>query len=162
MALSVSGFIIFNNFLDNKKSSIVEQVENMNLELLNRRSISEIQQDLEFAQTSKEFFKNLYLDYENLLDFIENLESIARSREVSLNIISVDKNSLNENSEFLEKRTEVFMPLRFQGEWDQVLNFLISLESLPYFITISEFEIRNINRAEALYEASLKIKILTK
>ena len=162
LIFSISGFIFISILLETRKNEMVEQINDLNVNLLARKSLTEIENDLGFAYRANEFFNKLYINKDELLDFIENIEDLAKQQNVNLNIDAINQESINQDSFFPQRRTEVEMPLRFRGKMIDNLNFLNILENLPYYIELSNHSIQLFNRSEQIYEFSLTIKILTR
>lgn len=94
----------------------------------------------------KQKIDSVFLDKENIINFIENLESIADKTGASIKISSININN--------QDKKGLSLQFKLAGNFNQLFQYLVLLENLPYLIDIERVDFRNLapNEWEANFE----------
>jgi Tfp pilus assembly protein PilO len=117
-----------NNFIKEERQKILvsdKKLENSNsLKTLMNEIIEE-----------KQKIDSVFLDKESIVNFIENLESIAGKTGASIKI-----GNINDNQE----KKGLSLQFNLTGNFNQLFHYLILLEKLPYLINIERMDFKKL------------------
>lgn len=117
-----------NNFIKEERQKILvsdKKLENSNsLKTLMNEIIEE-----------KQKIDSVFLDKESIINFIENLESIAGKTGASIKI-----GNINDNQE----KKGLSLQFNLTGNFNQLFHYLILLEKLPYLINIERMDFKKL------------------
>jgi Tfp pilus assembly protein PilO len=166
VTIILAGGLFFWFSLINKSAD--ELVSKRNIyqqELVNSESLTDIQNKLVLAKNAEEFFKNIYVDADNALNFVTFLEQLSIEAGVDLNIQSLNSSIENNNSES-NPYEKIEMTLNFNGGWDPVNNFLLMIENLPHHVIVGDMQINLIPNSAAsttlAWSASMNLEVVAK
>jgi Tfp pilus assembly protein PilO len=102
-------------------------------------SIFGLKSKVELAKKVSDSFDVLYIDRNNVLNFIETIEKIADKNKVLLVIdnVSIDESHLKDALPY----GLLNMNLTLKGNYDYIYGFISDLEKMPYFIAMNNLRI---------------------
>lgn len=124
------GAIYWHSLILSFASLVKEDRQAYNQEVRYSQTITQMKKDLEFANEAKGFIDTLYIDGNNVISFIEFIESLARSAGVS-----------SEIEDLKIEEGELTMLVDVSGSWREVNTFVIMLENVPYHLVVDELNI---------------------
>jgi len=131
--LLVLGSIIYFKISLNKDIQYIIETKKSNfLVSENIRAAIGIKDKLKEVLDLEKSFDVFFIERNNVLGFIENIEKIAEVNKVTLLIdnVSVDETHLNESLPY----GVLNMTLTATGSFDSIMNFLDNLEKIPYYL----------------------------
>lgn len=118
-----------NNFIREEREKIMisdKKLENSSsLKILMNEVIDE-----------KQKIDSAFLNKDNIVDFIENLESIAGKTGASIKIGKINITS--------QERKGLSVQFNLTGDFNQLFHYLIFLENLPYLINIEKIDFQKL------------------
>jgi Tfp pilus assembly protein PilO len=125
-----AAWLLLYSSLDDKIASINEiksQTKASEERIKQRRDLKDVIAKLE---SQKQKIDSVFLNKDTLINFIELLESMSKASGVSLNknSSSADKNPI--------------FDLSAEGNYNQVQNFLVLLENMPYKISLDDVSMK--------------------
>jgi Tfp pilus assembly protein PilO len=130
-------FIIFPSVRDIK--NIRDEIETQRVDLERRyvkgQSLRKLSEKLEKAEEKIHILDQVFIDQEDGLEFITTLEGIAGKNNINQKINLLQTADNNGYSQMV--------PLQIfpQGEFSQILNYLVGLETLNYYINIKTMDL---------------------
>jgi len=137
----VAIFYIGNFYLIETVKSLSAEVVNKKQEIrrLNEQSgqIDNIRMGYKYMQEEMDEVSELIVDYSEIIDFIVEVENIAKENKVDLDI-----NVLNKKGEHLNSNLFfVGYDIKAAGEFDNLMRFLVYLENLKYLNKVENIRI---------------------
>lgn len=171
-AVIIAVFYIGNFYLIETVKSLSSEAisKKQKIERLNEQSdqIDDIRIGYEYMQEEMDEVSNLIVSYSNIVDFIIEIENVARESEVDLNISISNKEReyLDDNLSFVGYSVEAV------GDFDSVMSFLVYLENLKYLNKVENLRMYDssnnkkdfaklfeVDSSEVILNASLKIYV---
>ena len=138
----------------------------INLTKTKSRDFRNKQQEFNFLKNKKEYKRDLEKDYkrseegikkinamlineEKVIDFVKELEDIARLTKNQEEIQILNKND----------KEAMFFKISLIGDFPSFLHFLVYLENMNYLIEIQNLRIRRLNKKDLIREKLKEVKI---
>jgi hypothetical protein len=127
---------------------LVEAVKNLSLEIVEKKQeieklneqsgqINSIRIGYGYMQDEMEKVSDLIVNYQDIIDFIVEVENVAEKNEVGLDISASSKEgeSLGNNLSYINYSVKAF------GNFDNLMHFLACLENLKYFNNVENIRV---------------------
>jgi len=128
-------------FIREKGREIVDRRRFLEEQYIKAKNFRENNQNMELVDEDINKLDEVFVAYDNDLEFIETLEKVALENKVDQKI-SLDSKKSEEEQEFEKIRLEILS----EGSFLNVVNYLISLETLSYYINISSLDIYKLDQ----------------
>lgn len=99
----------------------------------------------------------LYLKEDDVVAFIEEVEALIRTREVTFDLQSVDIRSIESTEEY----SWLELSLEIEGAWADVFALVSQIERLPFVLVLDSLRIETPEEAESLetWSAELRVRV---
>ncbi len=124
------------NDIKNIKNEIEAQRIGLEIKYKKGQSLKKLSEDLRTVSPQISELDKIFIDEDNVLEFITAMEKIAGENRVSQNINLLSSKSSQQNG---YKKTP--LQITTEGEFIDQLNYLINLEALDYYININSLEL---------------------
>lgn len=128
-------------FIKEKGDEILEKRRFLEEQYIKAKNFRETNEDMNLVDEDIDKLDEVFVDYNEDLEFVETLERVADENNVEQEI-SLDSKKEGEESEFEKIRLEISA----EGSFFNVLNYLVSLETLDYYINISSLDINKTSK----------------
>ena len=155
-------FIIYFKLHLNEELKYIEEVKKNNfIALENIHEASGLKNKVKEVDEVEEIFDEFFIDKNNVLGFIETIEKIATTSNVSLVIENVtpDDTHINESLPY----GILNMTLTARGSYDSINMFLKNLEKLPYYVDFNGIKMVAIGeKGNSEWSINMTLTTLTK
>ncbi len=141
LILSLVFLFYWNAYILGEKQTLISNKNYYAETVSNSPSINELENKLVLAENAIEFFENIYIDSDNVIEFISFLEQLAVSSDIELNIQTLNSSAENNSTLSSLGHETVGVSLGLRGSWDNLSIFIIMLENLQYHIKINELRV---------------------
>ena len=124
------------NFIRKNGKAIVERRVFLEEQYIKARNFKKNNEEMKLVDKDIERLDEVFVHYNEDLQFIETLENLASSHNVDQRI-SLGKVESEEINEF----EEITLEISAEGSFLNIMNYLIGLETLNYYINISSLDI---------------------
>jgi len=124
--------------INKKNLTFIEQ------ELINNIALKSIILDDKTKEDREKINSFFVKSDEETVDFLENVEALANSLNLEINIVSVNVLDIDENNQILD------LNLKITGSFNSVYDFISLIDSLPYELSLDKFNMNssvNVNEA---------------
>ncbi|MDD5032920.1 MAG: hypothetical protein PHC85_02280 [Candidatus Pacebacteria bacterium] len=124
--------------------------------LINEKRIENtkrLEDQLAEAKEEKEKIESVFLDKDNLIKFIQELESLAKIANVDMEMKSVEMG-------FGSVGAKPFFSFTAAGDFSDIYRFLVLIENDPYQIKISRLQLQNLVEGKK-WEAGFSVRLLS-
>jgi Tfp pilus assembly protein PilO len=146
LAYSLIIFLIINfiilprvNFIRKNGKDIVERRIFLEEQYIKVKNFKENNEEMKLVDKDIERLDEVFVDYNEDLQFIETLESLASNHKINQRI-ALGKTEGKELNEFEKITLEIFA----EGSFLNIMNYLINLETLNYYINVSSLDISKV------------------
>jgi len=169
-SIVVAIFYVGNSYLIKTVKSLSLEVvdKKQKIKKLNQQSdqIDDVRTGYNYIQKETDEVSNLIVSYQDIIDFIIEIERVAEKSEVNLEIsvLKKEREYLNNDLSFVSYN------LKAEGDFDNLMSFLMYLENLKYLNKIENIRIYydgedkkdfadldKINLGEIILSANLKV-----
>ena len=119
--------------LNKEYDYVIETRETVVVEKSKSGTLNETKKQIEELKKINDRISNILINESNAVAFISLIEDISTEAETEIEILNVEF----EDSEAEESLGLIDMRFKVMGGWSNVVNFLRSLESLPYLINVN-------------------------
>ncbi len=130
MLLAMGGYVYLYSQINKKTSSaesIVAEIEN---EKASQQNILGLKRSIELSEEKYTTLNSYFVNEEKVIEFIEEIELLAQETSVVTEISSI------QSGEQIGKKG-LYVTLDAQGNFDDVNNFIVRLENMPYQIHLT-------------------------
>lgn len=129
------------------RGDIISEKIKIEKNIAREKNMSELSDVVKKIEPQMEKFSQIFINYNRELEFITQLENIAAKNNVkpSLNLLSAEKDS-EKTDNFYSK---VPISIEASGNFDDLINYIIELESLKYYININKLDISSISSSRS-------------
>jgi len=124
------------NFIKEKGEEIVERRQFLEEQYIKAKKFREDNQDMQLVDEDIDKLDEVFVKYDNDLEFIETLEGVALENNIDQKI-SLNSTKSEEEKDFEKIRLEISA----EGDFFNIMNYLIDLEILSYYININSLDI---------------------
>lgn len=119
-------------YIRNANQEIAELTSAIDQQLLTESRLRSVESIMEDTEEEQEKLEGYFVGQDDIVGFIETIESLAGTVGLTIEITSVDVEEVGESEAYQ------FLKLRFdtEGLWGETTHFLALLEALPNAITI--------------------------
>jgi len=121
--------------IEEKKAIISEKV-NLEKQTIRQKNIANLEKTIEQVKSEIKKIENSYINKNNQLEFITTLEGIAARNKVEQKINLSQSNKKDDKAKYIEEP----LVLEVRGQHDNVIKYLLDIESLNYYINIKSLE----------------------
>jgi len=107
--------------------------------LIKEKKFSKISQNLSKIESEIDKIDRAFINKNNKLEFITMIEGLAEHNSLSLD--------MNIDFEAIEKNKTVPLRLTVIGTYNNLMNFLVSIENLNYYINVNDVSISSAGRS---------------
>ncbi len=134
----LSYFIIMPTISDilNMKDAINQQRHDLEKKYLQGQSLRRLSENLKKTEPQLTTLNNVFIDQNRALEFVTTLEGIAAKNNVSQKI-----NLMTDNAVEYSVYKKIPLQVMVEGDFPSILNYLIDMESLNYYININNLDI---------------------
>lgn len=148
-SLVLWGWFYAHSLLKGQDEIIKQQRQKLALNEKSFQNSSSLKVLLEEIKGEKQVIDDIFINRENVINFIESLESLAKQTDVLIKIGSVNI----ENA----KNGSLNLQINLRGDFRQTFHYLVLLENLPYLIDVERVNFRKVEEGwQADFEISLK------
>jgi len=130
-----------------KRESVAFQEARGRLSVLREEAVYLVQLKKDYESVRDDFarFKKAFLSSDEIVDFIINLEEIARNTNLyqEIQIYTPQKSKLQKEEGFQENSLEFI--LKLEGEFKDLVNYMAYLENMDYYTETEEIQIKRVN-----------------
>jgi len=153
--------VIFNIFAfittNNQTEKIVEIKKEIVTESTNTISLSDTKRKIEELKKIESRLDNILIDEGKIVNFISMIEELSNDLDVDIKINDVDFENNDD-----EELGELTMDFQISGYWNQVTNFLNSVEVVPYVVNIESLRLSTVVQSkEIIWNANFTLKGIT-
>jgi Tfp pilus assembly protein PilO len=135
----------FINHIKNLRTNIITEKINLETKIARERDVNLLSEKLDRIEPQLKKFEKIFINSNRELEFITTLEGIAVKNNVAQKI-NLDLSAAQ--SEQIYKR--IPLELNVQGDFKNLITYLIDLEALSYYLNINMLEFSTIQSASAL------------
>ncbi|HEY0220680.1 MAG TPA: hypothetical protein VGC58_00460 [Candidatus Paceibacterota bacterium] len=155
LGLFVASFFFFSD-IKSKNENISELTAYLSSEMNREDYVISTQRQLQSLEEDINILKNSIVSSSGDVQFIENLEMVARKNNLSM---SIDSIMIEKDPKLASSTIDVFkIKATTEGTWSNTYKFLNQLEALPYKIRLNYF---NLSGGEVV-PSSEKNKVVTR
>lgn len=126
----LAGWLYLFSYLEKQNDLIREERQRILMnekKLENNRSLKDLMNKI---ADEKQKIDSVFLDKENIINFIESLESVSGKTGASIKIGNINIDN--------RKEKNVFLQFSLTGDFVRLFHYLVLLENLPYLINIEK------------------------
>jgi hypothetical protein len=144
-------YIVFFISIKNKNESVSLVINEVDIAIEKEVKLKSVKSLIEDIEDEREKLDIYFVDDEEVIDFIENIEDLAGDTGVGVEVMSVDISDDRNNTPQQNSISELLLlSLKVEGSWDDLFQFILLVEGLPFKIDISKVNI------EAIYSSGEK------
>lgn len=167
LGLSLASLVLFFNYTNAKFKDLIEKKAEYVKSVVNSKALKFVEKDLRFLQSANKTLENLYLDADNVVDFISNIESLARGANTAIEIKSISSSEVKIDEKKFEDLQDFTIVAELSGLWKDVNKYIEIIENLPHHININELRLikksgGSDDEDDDVYEANLEISVIAK
>lgn len=125
---------------------VIETRETIVVEKSRSGTLNETKKQIEELNKINDRIDNILISEANAVSFISLIEDISKESETQIEILDVEFEDPDEE----EVLGILDMRFKVMGSWSSVVNFLRSLESLPYLINVNSIRFSASNSGEGI------------
>lgn len=137
---SVVFYVLFFNNVKGKNETISTIINDIDIAIQKETRLKSAKDIIKDTETGRGKLDTYFIDNEEIIDFIEEIEKIGRDIGVEIEIISV---SISDSKIQRDNISEVLnLDLKAEGKWSSVFHFLALIEKMPFKINISKINLQ--------------------
>lgn len=109
-----------------------------------RENVGKYKDDLEYLRSNDFLSKNLVVNEDNRIEFVESIEKIAAEKNLNLEIEAYTPVAVKNE----KNKADVFLKMTLTGKYDDFIKFLYKLENFQYQIVIQNIYIKQFDEAK--------------
>jgi hypothetical protein len=130
MLLAMGGYVYLYLQINKKTASAESIVAEIDNEKKSQQNIMGLKRSIELSEAKYAMLNSYFINEEKVVGFIEEIESLAQQASVTTEISSI------QSGEQIGKKG-LYVTLDAQGNFDDVNNFIVRLENMPYQIQLT-------------------------
>jgi len=128
------------NYISKSGKEIMDRRIYLEEQYIKVRNFRKNNEEMKLVDKDIQRLDEVFVEYDGDLQFIETLENLATDNKIEQRI-SLGKIESEKNNEFEEITLEIFA----EGNFLNIMNYLISIETLGYYVNISLLDISRLN-----------------
>lgn len=146
--LALGGWLYFIFTIKEQNRAVKEERQKLAINEKTFQNANSLKALMSEVAEKKQLIDSFFLNRESAINFIENLELIAKQTDVSIKIGNVSIK--NTEKEILN------LQFNLSGDFKQVFHYLVLLENLPYLIDVERI---NFRKAGEKWQADFEISL---
>lgn len=163
LGISLVSLLLFFNYISLQAKSLINKRVEYRQGMLKSRPLKQVEEDLGLVQNSSKVLKELYVDSNNVVDFISYIEDLARKASTTIEIKTITTGEVKIDEEVFNDLQNLSISIELSGSWKNVNKYIEIVENLPYHINIEELRLEKKSKdSDSIYGVSLKIEVVAK
>jgi hypothetical protein len=160
--LLLVSIILFFNYINIQFRNLATKRQEYNQGVTNSRPLQKINEELKFVEGASKYFDELYVDTNNMANFVSYLEELARRAGAQIQIKSINASVVELENENIKEYQNVEITLELAGPANSVNNYIKIIENLPHQVSISELQLIKSSDDAQEYKANLKLNVVAR
>lgn len=145
-------YTMFFTSIKTKNENISLVINDIDISIERETKLKSVKSLIEDIKDDREKLDTYFVDDDEVIDFIENIETLAENMGVGVEVLSVDISDDENNTPEQNRISELLLlSLRVEGLWSDLFHFISIVEGLPFKIDVSKVNI------DAVYQDGEKI-----
>lgn len=152
--ISVVGYIFFTNYiagLTDKTSALKSDID---LNQIKYFRLESLRKATENTSDQKQKITDLFVGENKAVDFIGEVESLAKASNLSYSTKSIENSDAGNLSE--QNKDLLTITISTTGSWSNTIKFIRLIETLPYSVRVESLDLTSAGYPSASSEASVQ------
>ena len=143
MVITTATYIVFFIGIKNKNESISLVANEIDIALEKEVKLKSIKNLIKDTENDRAKLNAYFVVDDKVIDFIEDIENLAKDTNVDLKVMSIDINDDGNNTPQQNNISELLqLNLKVAGLWDNLFHFISLVDELPFRVDISKVNLQ--------------------
>ncbi len=143
VVITTATYIVFFIGIKNKNESISLVANEIDIALEKEVKLKSIKNLIKDTENDRAKLNAYFVVDDKVIDFIEDIENLAKDTNVDLKVMSIDINDDGNNTPQQNNISELLqLNLKVAGLWDNLFHFISLVDELPFRVDISKVNLQ--------------------